>query len=90
MSPRWLRGSLVVLGTLGVLALALVAPVLARGEAWRSATWTAWPGPLGSHPSTADSLQWIARAAWCGALALTLVAVPLVIYRMTLGADAHT
>jgi Ca-activated chloride channel family protein len=83
------RGALVVLGTLAVLAAALVAPVLARGEAWRSATWTAWPGPLGDHPSTADALGWAARAGWCVALVAALLAVPWVVWRMTLGADAR-
>jgi Ca-activated chloride channel family protein len=86
---RALRGALVTLGTLGVLALALVAPALARGEAWRSANWTAWPGALGDHPSTADALAWVARAGWCAALAAALVAVPWIVWRMTLGADAR-
>jgi Ca-activated chloride channel family protein len=86
---RSLRGALVALGTLAVLALALVAPVLARDEAWRSATWMAWPGPLGEHPSTADALAWTARAGWCVALAAAITAVPWVVWRMTLGADAR-
>jgi Ca-activated chloride channel family protein len=86
---RSLRAALVALGTLAALALALVAPVLARGEAWRTATWTAWPGPLGDHPSTADALAWTARAGWCVALTAALVAVPWVVWRMTLGADAR-
>jgi len=89
MTTRWLRASLVALGTLAVLALALVGPALARGEAWRTATWTAWPGPLGAHPSTADALLWLARAGWCLALVAMVVAVPFVVYRMTLGADAR-
>jgi Ca-activated chloride channel family protein len=86
---RVLRGTLVALGTVAVLAAALVGPVLARGEAWRTAMWTAWPGPLGEHPSTADTLAWMARAGWCVALAAALVAVPWVVWRMTLGADAR-
>jgi Ca-activated chloride channel family protein len=86
---RWVRGSLVALGTLVVLALALAVPVLARGDAWRSATWTVWPGPLGPHPSTEDALGWLARAAWCGLLVLGLAAVPYVVWRMTLGADSR-
>jgi Ca-activated chloride channel family protein len=86
---RSLRGVLVVLATVAALALALVAPVLARGEAWRSATWTAWPGPLGEHPSTADALAWTARAGWCVVLVAALIAVPWVVWRMTLGADAR-
>jgi Ca-activated chloride channel homolog len=86
---RWYRGALVALSTLAVLALALVWPALARGDAWWSAKWTAWPGVLGSHPSTADTLAWLARAAWCGAIGAALLAVPYVVGRTTLGADAR-
>jgi Ca-activated chloride channel family protein len=86
---RWIRAALVSLSALAVLALALVYPVLARGEAWREATWTAWPGPLGSHPSTADALAWSGRAAWCAALCAVLLSVPVLVWRMTLGADAR-
>jgi Ca-activated chloride channel family protein len=86
---RWARGTLVATGTLAVLALALVGPVIARGDAWRSASWTAWPAGLGAHPSTADALGWIARAVWCGLLGVALLAVPYVVWRMTLGADAR-
>jgi Ca-activated chloride channel family protein len=89
VKQRAVRGALVALGTLGVLALALVGPVLARGDAWRSAMWTAWPGVLGAHPSTADALAWLGRAAWCVLLVLVLLAVPYVVWRMTLGADAR-
>ena len=40
MSRPWrARAVVVVFATLGVLALALVSPLLARGEAWRSAIW---------------------------------------------------
>jgi Ca-activated chloride channel homolog len=85
--PRWIRGALVALGTLAAVALALVAPVLARGDAWRSAKWATWPGPLGDHPSTADALAWVARAGWCVALVAALLAVPYIVHRMTLGAD---
>jgi Ca-activated chloride channel family protein len=88
-TARWYRGTLVLLATIAVLALALVYPALARGEAWRGAKWTAWPGALGSHPSTADTLGWIARASWCGAIALALLTVPFAVWRMTLGADAR-
>jgi Ca-activated chloride channel family protein len=84
---RWLRASLVALSTLAALALALLAPLAARGEAWRNAVWSAWPGPLGEHPSTPDALSWIARAAFCGLLAAALASVPWVVWRMTLGAD---
>jgi Ca-activated chloride channel family protein len=86
---RWLRASLVTLAAVGVLALALVWPAFARGEAWLGAKWTAWPGPLGAHPSTADTLAWLARAAWCTALGAALLSVPYLVWRMTLGADAR-
>jgi Ca-activated chloride channel family protein len=86
---RWIRGALVALGTLAATVLALVAPVLSRGDAWRSARWATWPGPLGEHPSTADAIAWLARAGWCLALVSALVAVPYIVWRMTLGADAR-
>ena len=86
---RWVRGALVTLATVAVLALALVWPALERGEEWFGAKWTAWPGVLGAHPSTADTLAWLARAAWCGALAAVLLAVPYIVWRTTLGADAR-
>jgi Ca-activated chloride channel family protein len=86
---RWIRGVCVALGAIAALALALVWPALARGEAWRSARWDAWPGPLGAHPSTADTVAWAVRAGWCAVLALVLLLVPFVVWRMTLGADAR-
>ncbi len=86
---RRIRAALVVLGTLAATALALLAPALSRGEAWRSARWSTWPGPLGEHPSTADALGWLARAGWCVALAAAFCAVPYIVWRMTLGADAR-
>ncbi len=86
---RWIRGPLVALGTIAATALALVVPALSRGDAWRSAKWATWPGPLGEHPSTPDALAWLARAGWCVALVVTLLAVPYIVYRMTLGADAR-
>jgi Ca-activated chloride channel family protein len=89
LRARTVRGVLVALGTLAALALAMVAPLLARGDAWRSARWTVWPGLLGDHASTADMLTWLARAGWCVALAATLLAVPWIVWRMTLGADAR-
>jgi Ca-activated chloride channel family protein len=88
-SPRTVRGALVTLATVAVLALACVGPILERGDAWWSARWMAWPGLLGAHPSTADTLGWLAHAAWCIALAAALVSVPYVVWRMTLGADAR-
>jgi Ca-activated chloride channel family protein len=86
---RTVRGALVVLATLAVLALACVGPLLARGDAWWSARWMAWPGPLGQHPSTADTITWLGRAAWCVGLGVALLSVPYVVWRMTLGADAR-
>jgi Ca-activated chloride channel homolog len=86
---RWIRGVLVVLGTLAATALALVAPALSRGEAWRNARWATWPGPLGDHPSTADALAWMGRAGWCFMLAGAVLAVPFIVWRMTLGADSR-
>jgi Ca-activated chloride channel family protein len=86
---RRIRGVLVALGTLGALALALLFPALDRGDAWLSARWTVWPGPLGVHPSTADALGWLGRAGWCVALVMGLAAVPYLVWRMTLGADAR-
>lgn len=86
---RWVRAGLIGLGTVAVLALAAVWPVLARGDAWRSAQWMVWPGPLGPHASTADTFAWLARAGWCLALAIALLAVPVIVWRMTLGADAR-
>jgi Ca-activated chloride channel homolog len=88
-TERWVRGMMVALATIAALALGLVGPVLARGGEWRSVTWTAWPGPLGPHPSTADSLSWLLRAGWGVALAGMLSAVPYLVWRMTLGADAR-
>lgn len=89
LRDRWVRGAMVVLSTIAVIALALVGPVLARGEEWRSAMWTAWPGPLGPHPSTADSVAWLLRAGWAVGLVGVLVAIPYLVWRMTLGADAR-
>jgi Ca-activated chloride channel family protein len=44
---------------------------------------------LGPHPSTADALAWLARVGWCAVLGAALLAVPYVVWRMTLGADAR-
>jgi Ca-activated chloride channel family protein len=88
-SARWVRAPLVFLSTVAALALACVWPAFARGEAWQSAQWAAWPGPLGVHPSTADALSWVVRASGCLALGAGLLAVPVVVWRMTLGADSR-
>jgi Ca-activated chloride channel family protein len=89
LGERGVRGAIVALSTIAVIALALMGPVLARGEEWKFATWTAWPGPLGPHPSTADSVAWLLRAGWGVGLACVLLALPYLIWRMTLGADAR-
>jgi Ca-activated chloride channel family protein len=83
------RGTLVALATIAALALASIWPALARGDAWPSARWMAWPGPLGAHPSTADALSWLMRAGVFLALGAGLLAVPFVVWRTTLGADAR-
>jgi Ca-activated chloride channel homolog len=88
-SRRWIRGALVVLATVGTLALGSIWPALARGEAWRSARWAVWPGPLGLNPSTADVVSWCVRAGACAALVAGLAAVPYLVWRTTLGADAR-
>jgi Ca-activated chloride channel family protein len=87
--PRWVRATVIALATAATLALALVWPALARGEAWWSAKWTVWPGPIGPHPSTADTLTWLGRAGWCAALGAALLFVPYLVWRMTLGADSR-
>ncbi len=86
---RLIRGVLVVLGTLAFLALALVGPAVARGEAWLSARWMAWPGPLEGHPSFSAVSVWLGLAGWCVVLVVALAAVPYVVWRMTLGADTR-
>jgi Ca-activated chloride channel family protein len=86
---RLVRGALVVLGTLAFLALALIGPALARGDAWLSARWTAWPGPLEAHPSFTALLGWLGLAGWCLLLVAGLAALPYIVWRMTLGADAR-
>jgi Ca-activated chloride channel family protein len=85
----WGRAAVVTLATAIVLAAGLVYPLLARGEAWRSAIWTAWPGKLGDHPSTADALLWLVHAGWCVLLVAGLAAVPVLVWRATLGVDAR-
>jgi Ca-activated chloride channel family protein len=86
---RWVRVALVALGTVAALSLALVMPVLSRGDVWRGARWALLPAPLGEHPSTADTLAWLARAGWCVMLVAALIGVPYIVWRMTLGADAR-
>jgi Ca-activated chloride channel family protein len=89
VGTRWVRGTVVVLATIAVLALACIWPIAERGDAWRSARWSVWPEALGPSPSTADALAWLSRAGYCAALVVGLVLVPFVVWRMTLGADAR-
>ena len=85
----WSRAVAVSLLTLSAVALGLVWPALARGDAFRSARWTVWPGTLGPNASTADTLSWLGRAGFAAGLAMILVSIPYVVWRMTLGADAR-
>lgn len=69
----------VVLGTLLLIVLGMLYPVLARGDAWRAAIWNV-PSPAG-----------IPREAWLGAIfVITLVAIGIVVWRMTFAADARS
>jgi Ca-activated chloride channel family protein len=86
---RTVRAIAVACATVAALALGLVWPALARGEAWRGARWAVWPGPPAANASTADALAWLAQAAGCLVLAIAIAAVPYVVWRMTLGSDAR-
>lgn len=69
----------IVLGTLAILALALVYPIAARGDAWLGAIWTV---PV---------LSWLPREARLPVLFAIIVATSaLVLWRMTFSADART
>ncbi|MDB4936229.1 MAG: hypothetical protein JWP87_3201 [Labilithrix sp.] len=69
----------IVVGTLVFLTLGLLYPALARGDAWLSAIWTV------------PALAWLPREARLPTLlGLILVIGVLVIWRMTLAADART
>jgi Ca-activated chloride channel homolog len=69
----------IVIGTLTFAVLGLLYPVLARGEAWLTALWTV---PI---------LSWLPREARFPTLAILIVVVcSLVLWRMTLAADART
>ena len=69
----------VVLGTLLLIVLGMLYPVLARGDSWRAAIWNV-PSPAG-----------IPRDAWLGAIfVITLVAIGIVVWRMTFAADARS
>lgn len=76
---RAVRTAVVIAGTLALLAVGLLYPALARGEAWLSAVWTV---PV---------LQWLPRSARLPVLAaLGVVLGGIVVWRMTLAADART
>jgi Ca-activated chloride channel family protein len=69
----------IVVGVLTFLVLGLLYPALARGEAWLGAIWTV------------PALAWLPREWRFPALLATIVVVgSLVIWRMTLAADART
>ena len=69
----------VVVGVITFLVLGLLYPALARGEAWLGAIWTV------------PALAWLPREARLPVLLGTIVVVcSLVIWRMTLAADART
>jgi Ca-activated chloride channel family protein len=69
----------IVVGVLTFLVLGLLYPALARGEAWLGAIWTV------------PALAWLPREARLPVLLGSIVVVcSLVIWRMTLAADART
>jgi Ca-activated chloride channel family protein len=69
----------IVLGTVTFVVLGLLYPVLSRGDAWLSAIWTV------------PALAWLPREARLPTLLGVIVVVGcLVIWRMTLAADART
>ena len=73
------RAAFVALGTLALSALGLVFPLVERGEAWLGAKWAMW--------------SWLVeRVGIVGAAFTVLLAfavVPVVVWKMTLGADAR-
>ena len=76
---RTRRAVVVALGTVVLVALGCMVPAMARADAWPSAIWTV---PV---------LAWLPREARfpvLGGIALTLAVV--VVWRMTLAADART
>ncbi len=73
------RTIVVILGTLLLIVGALLYPALMRGEAWVSAVWTV---PV---------LAWLPRDARLPVLAaLAIVLAAVVVWRMTIAADART
>jgi Ca-activated chloride channel family protein len=76
---RAIRSSTVIGGAIVLLALGLVYPVLARGDAWASAIWTV------------PFLAWLPREARLPVLGgLAVFVGALVTWRMTLASDART
>ena len=100
---RTMRAVIITLGTIAAVALGLVYPVLARGEAWLSARWAALPselfrgstgrvvdGKLVEGPQVhQDAVTWLMQVGWFVVLVALLALVPLVVWKMTLGTDAR-
>lgn len=73
------RAIAVIVGTLAFVALGATYPALARGEAWAGAIWTL------------PALTWLPKEARLLALAFVMVVTcSLVVWRMSLAADART
>jgi Ca-activated chloride channel homolog len=73
------RAFLVIFGTLSLIALGLVYPITARGEAWLSAIWTV------------KILAWLPREARLPTLiGVGVVLAAIVVWRTTLAADARS
>lgn len=78
MTKAW-RIASVVLGTLLLVVLGMLYPLLSRGDAWRAAIWN-FPAPAG-----------ISKDVWLGVVLVVAVAViGVVVWRMTFAADART
>jgi Ca-activated chloride channel homolog len=76
---RSTRTIAVILGTLLLIVAGLLYPILMRGEAWLAAVWTV---PV---------LSWLPRDARLPVLGgVAVVAAGVVVWRMTLAADART
>jgi Ca-activated chloride channel family protein len=88
---RMTRGALVALGTLAVLALAMIYPVSMRsGGAWLNAHWGAVPQIWSTAPErVGTSLSALSQMGWFVVVAALLLFVPVVVWKMTLGQDAR-
>lgn len=76
---RVARAFLVIFGTLVLIALGLVYPITARGEAWLSAIWTV------------KMLAWLPRDARLPTLVgFGVVLAAIVVWRTTIAADARS